>query len=190
MLQAVNRLPLRSSCNAAAAGRRPSPAAPLRTGLHQTQPAPLSSRAMGQKSLDSFFKRPASSQGAAKDAAAPATAGGGDAVQPAAAEAVAGVPPQPPAAAAAAAGDGSAADAAEDVHAAQASEQQRMRAAANRNAALAKQVGAAGARGVLNHLPSAMRRLHGIACRHLPAHSLSHSSTTNRPSTALDTCRW
>ena len=99
---------------------------------------------MGQKSLDSFFKRPASCQGAAKDATA-AAASGDDAAQPPAAGAVAGVPPQPPAVAAAAAGDDSAAEAAQDVHAAQASEQQRMRAAANRNAALAKQVRAAGA---------------------------------------------
>lgn len=97
------------------------------------------SRAMGQKSLDAFFKRPASAQGAkaASTTAAAAAAGGGDAAQPAA-EAVAGVPPQPPAATAA--GDGNA----EDVHAAQAGEQQRMRAAANRNAALAKQVGYGG----------------------------------------------
>lgn len=108
---------------------------------------------MGQKSLDAFFKRPASAQGAAKDASstAAAAAGDGDAVQPVP-EAVAGVPPQPPAAAAAAAGDGSAAEAAEDVHAAQASEQQRMRAAANRNAALAKQVRGLGCAGALSSL--------------------------------------
>lgn len=129
---------------------------------------------MGQKSLDAFFKRPASAQGAAKDAsstaAAAAAAGGGDAVQPVP-EAVAGVPPQPPAAAAAAAGDGSAAEAAEDVHAAQASEQQRMRAAANRNAALAKQVRGLWCAGVLSS-PCCM---HLCYCKRLSNYTLAAS---------------
>lgn len=120
-----------------------------------------SSSAMGQKSLDAFFKRPASAQGS-KDAstAAAVAAGTGDAAQPAA-EPVAGVPPLPPAAAAAAAGGGSSAATVEDTHAAQASEQQRMRAAANRNAALAKQVRCAGVCPVQRPAPrgpSCMRR--------------------------------
>ena len=129
-LLAGTRLPqLRPA--AAAARRAAGSRATLAPHRHRSSSSSSSSSsAMGQKSLDSFFKRPASAQGA-KDAsaAAAAAAGAGDA------EPVAGVPPLPPAA-----GGGSPAAAAEDTHAAQASEQQRMRAAANRNAALAKQV--------------------------------------------------
>lgn len=147
------------------------------------------SRAMGQKSLDAFFKRPASAQGAkaASTTAAAAAAGGGDAAQPAA-EAVAGVPPQPPAAAAA--GDGNA----EDVHAAQAGEQQRMRAAANRNAALAKQVGLGGGLEALG-LPALCAATHGHefgpcvgACPRASAHTPAHRQAAPPPTNALIRC--
>jgi hypothetical protein len=92
---------------------------------------------MGQKSLDSFFKKPAA---AAKAMSSSAAANEAAAAEPAPAE-------QPAAGAAAAAGgsggDGAAAAATAapaDVHAAQAAEQQQLRVHANRNGALAKQV--------------------------------------------------
>jgi hypothetical protein len=94
---------------------------------------------MGQKSLDSFFKKPAA---AAKAMSSSAAANEAAAAEPAPAE-------QPAAGTAAAAGssggDGGGAAAAAtvapaDLHAAQAAEQQQLRAHANRNGALAKQV--------------------------------------------------
>ena len=98
---------------------------------------PTAASAMGQKSLDSFFKKPAA---AAKAMRSSAAANEAAAAEPAPAE-------QPAAGAAAAAGgsdgDGAAAAATAapaDVHAAQAAEQQQLRVHANRNGALAKQV--------------------------------------------------
>lgn len=105
-------------------------------------PCGSGNRSMGQKSIDSFFKRPASSAKAATD---PAGAGADPAAGASAAPA-AGADPQAPAASAQApGGDGADTTASEqpaapDTAEAQLSERQLLRAQANRNAALAKQV--------------------------------------------------
>lgn len=104
----------------------------------------FSDRSMGQKSIDAFFKRPASTAKAA------AGSEGADSVQAAGAAPTSGVEPQAPVASAKAGGSTGAAAAAASpatktpaasTAAAQLSERQLLRAHANRNAALAKQVG-------------------------------------------------
>lgn len=98
---------------------------------------------MGQKSIDSFFKRPAST---AKAAAGPAGADADPMVGASAAPAAGANPQAVPATAETQAGDGAAAPAAEQpaeasTADAQLSERQLLRSHANRNAAMAKQVG-------------------------------------------------
>ena len=119
------------------------------------------STTMGQKSIDSFLIKKPDGTSRGKVMASTAAGGPGDGAAAATGEPQAVV-------AAAGAGAGVAPAAAEqpaDVHQAQAIEQQHMRAHANRNAVLAKQVGQAGTRELLA-AATAWRGLPGptIAC--------------------------